>query len=432
MFKSVLKYNGYPIGEAEKHLAKLQSLAEKEFLNWKQNQLNQIIEHHITSNPIYRAHVGSQGKNWEDIPVLTKNDLQLPLNERLSSGFTKKNIYVNNTSGSSGHPFFFAKDKFCHAMTWAVIFDRFQRHGLTYGESKQARFYGIPLGFPKYHKERLKDFLMSRFRFPVFDLSDEVLEKYVQKFKNNRFEYINGYTSSLVLLAKYCIKENIVLKDWCPSLKVCLVTSEMCTDIDRSILEKGLGVPVVNEYGASELDLIAFEDQDFDWVTTDETLHIEILDENGKQVRPGEVGRVVITSLFNKAMPFIRYDIGDRAALSPQLKGNHHILQELEGRTNDVAILPSGKKVPGLTFYYVSKAMLEAGGFMKEFIIAQTAVDTFRFDYVADRALNEEEISQVCRMMDKYLEPGLKADFNRMDHLERTKAGKLKHFRIEL
>ena len=103
---------------------------------------------------------------------MLKSDLQKPLQERLSSGFKKKNSYVNKTSGSSGHPFIFAKDKFCHALTWAEIINRFDWFNINFNSTLQARFYGIPLGILGYQKERLKDRLSSRYRFPVFNLSN--------------------------------------------------------------------------------------------------------------------------------------------------------------------------------------------------------------------------------------------------------------------
>ena len=63
---------------------------------------------------------------------MTKKDFQQPLNQRLSKGFTTKNVYVNKTSGSSGDPFVFAKDKYCHALTWANIINRFGWYGMFF------------------------------------------------------------------------------------------------------------------------------------------------------------------------------------------------------------------------------------------------------------------------------------------------------------
>jgi len=94
-----------------------------------------------------------------------------------------------------------------------------------------------------------------------------------------------------------------------------MVTSEMLFDADKILLEKHLGVPIVNEYGASELDLLAFQNPKGEWQVNSETLFIEILDENNQPVSNGTSGKVVVTSLYNKAHPFIRYEIGDIGVL---------------------------------------------------------------------------------------------------------------------
>lgn len=106
-----------------------------------------------------------------------------------------------------------------------------------------------------------------------------------------------------------------MLVEICPSLKVCVVTSEMLFEEDRILLEKQLGVPVVNEYGSSEIGIIALENTDGEWLVNSETLFIEILDENNRPVPLGKEGKIVVTSLDNKAHPFIRYEVGDYGIL---------------------------------------------------------------------------------------------------------------------
>ncbi len=160
-------------------------------------------------------------------------------------------------------------------------------------------------------------------------------------------------------------------------------------------MEKQFGVPVVNEYGASELDLIAFQNPNGEWQVNSETLFVEILDDNNNILPYGEEGRIVITSLYNKAHPFIRYDIGDIGILDEKSTFKKPILKKLIGRTNDIAILPSGKKSPGLTFYYVTKSIIEDDGNVKEFIIKQIKIDTFEIEYVSEIALTETQIQNI-------------------------------------
>jgi phenylacetate-CoA ligase len=430
LFDLTLKINGFPIQEAKVELDKIVAFSEEEHRQFVESKKKEMVDFHLKNNPFYRELVGATTiDNWENLPILNKKNLQKPLIDRLSKNYSPKNSYINKTSGSSGDPFIFAKDKYSHALTWASNMHRFGWYGIDFNHSYQARFYGIPMDFVGNKKERFKDFLTHRFRFTIFDLSDPILEGFLKHFKIKKFDYINGYTSSIVLFAKFLQKKNIVLKDICPSLKVCMVTSEMLFEEDKLLLKKQFGIPIVNEYGASELDLIAFQNPEDEWQVNAETLFVEILDENDQPVPNGSEGRVVITSLFNKAHPFIRYDIGDIGILDEKSTLQKPILKKLIGRTNDVALLPSGKKSPGLTFYYVTKSIIEDDGNVKEFIIKQTKIDTFEIDYVSDKELNLEQIKKIEEAIALYLEPNLKFIFTRKNTLQRNNRGKLKQFK---
>ena len=429
LFDLTLQLNGFPMMEAKTELQKIIAIPEEEYGHFIEQKKLEIVNFHLVNNPFYRELAGIESlKNWLDLPILTKGNLQKPLKERLSSGYDEKSVYINKTSGSSGHPFVFVKDKFCHALTWASNIYRFGWYGIDFNSSFQARFYGIPMDFIGNKKERFKDFLSHRFRFSIFNLSDEVLEGFLNEFKTKKFDYINGYTSSIVLFAKFLQKKNIVLKDICSTLKVCMVTSEMLFAEDKLLLEKQFGIPIVNEYGASELDLIAFQNPEGEWQVNSETLFVEILDENNQPLPNGTSGRIVITSLFNKAHPFIRYDIGDIGILDEKSTLKKPILKKLIGRTNDVAILPSGKKSPGLTFYYVTKSIIEDDGNVKEFIIKQTQIDRFQIEYVSETELDSEQIEKINKAVSLYLEPNLHFTFCRKSTLERSNRGKLKQF----
>lgn len=429
LFSFVNRRKGFPLDEAIQTLSAVQSLLEPQFYQYQHDLKWKIFHYHLENNKWYNEMVGTRIiSDWSDIPVLTKSDIQRPLNSLLSDGYSLKNVYLNNTSGSTGQPFHFAKDKISHAMTWAYIICRYKALNLDYGRSLQARFFGIPLSTAKFLKETVKDYVSSRERFPVFDLSDSKLEGYLKRFYKRKFEYIYGYTSSLVLFAKFLVSRDIILKEICPSLRYCIVTSEVCLADDREVLKKAFGVNVINEYGAAELDIIAFEDRDGDWLLNEENLYIEIIGADGKPVDDGKEGAVVVTSLYNKAMPFIRYNLGDIISVWPERKGVHRRIKTMQGRTNDVAILPSGKKVPGLTFYYVSKSLLEGGGFLREFTIKQIKADHFHFEYISDGELTDNQRRKVSEMMDLYLEPNLRVTFERVARIERSGSGKFKHF----
>ncbi len=433
LFDLSLQLNGFPLKKANAFLQEIVSKNDAEFEYFLTNQKTEIFNHHVKNNSFYQDFVGEKKiESWADIPVLKKNDLQKPLSQTLTKGFNKKNIFVNKTSGSSGNPMVFARNKFCHALIWANIQRRLAWYGLDMNTSKQARFYGMPLGFLPNKKLRFKDFLGHRYRFNIFDLSEKGIEKIIKKFSQTKFDYINGYTNSIVAIARYCEDKNLYLNEICPSLKVCIVTSEMLFDDDKKLMESRFRIPIVNEYGSAELEIIAFENTENQWLVNSETLFVEIIDANNNVLPNGNEGRIVVTSLFNKAYPMIRFEVGDFGILDKKSTLKKPILQKLIGRTNDVAILPSGKICPGMTFYSITKKLFHDEANVKEFVIKQTKTNEFEISYSSLKTLEKDEIVKIEKVFSEFLEPNLQYVFVRNDVLKREKSGKLKQFVSEI
>lgn len=423
IFDFIFKLKGYPISEARKTYSEIKGISVNEFENYIYKAKHSIVNFHRSNNLFYKKINLNDNWKWEDLPVLYKKDFQIPLDYRLSEGVHR--IYTSKTSGSTGNPFYYAKDKFCHSLTWMKIEDCFAQHSL-FG-SKQARFYGIPNTNYGRVVNWIKDVALNRYTFDVFDLSEKSLASWVEVFKKSKFSYINGYTTVIVAFAKYLKSKNIILKDVCPTLKKVVVTSEMCFDEDRLLMEEVFSVKVINEYGASELDLIAFENTNNEWQINTETLFVEILDEENKELPDGEIGRIVITSLYNKANSFIRYDIGDRGSIN-RINSKKVILLALEGRKEDIVLLPNGKKAPGLTIYYITKSLMQKNHFVKELKVTQLEIDEFQVEYVANRDLTQKEIKDVNQAFSDYFKCSLSLRFNRVVLMTRQKSGKLKQF----
>ncbi|SCY32874.1 phenylacetate-CoA ligase [Nonlabens sp. Hel1_33_55] len=426
LFRKSLQWQGYDL--------KMATAVFKANLNKnEQEQLVQrelILKHHFKSKAFYNTHVKDKNATWENLPIITKSDLQQPLHQRLSKGFSTRNVFKGSTSGSSGHPFSFAKDKFCHAMTWAAFDHAYKQHGIDLDHSLEARFYGIPATGTSRFIEQLKDFVGNRHRFPIFNMSDAILKGYLDRFRESKYHYINGYTSSIVLFANYCRAQQVILKDICPTLKACIVTSEMLFKDDRELLESVLGIPVINEYGSSETGLIAMENPDGTMILNTATLFIEVVDEQNQPVVDGTVGRILITDLYNKAHPFIRYEIGDLGSIAN--KKGVKILEKLQGRTSDIARLPNGKVIPGLTFYYVTKSVISESNNVVEFVIIQKEPLVFEIRYVASTELSFKEKEKVKTAMATYADASIEVIFRKKDRLDRSKNGKLKQFVTEV
>ncbi len=189
------------------------------------------------------------------------------------------------------------------------------------------------------------------------------------------------------------------------------------------------------EYGASEVGVIAFENPAGELIVSEENLLLEIVGDDGAPLEDGRPGSILITDLRNRAMPFIRYRIGDMGTLVSPLPGSPDVrkrLGSLEGRLNDTILLPSGKRAAGMTFYYISRRVLESSGVLKEFVIHQTGLADFVFDVVTDRPLERHDEDLIHGILDRYLEPGLNLTIRRVPAIERPASGKIKHFHSEL
>lgn len=430
----ILERQGYPFRQASADLELVSAMSFGARGAWLQERLWEAARFHAARNRSYRSLVGGEvPTRWDALPIVTKALFQRPLSEVLTEGYAPEAVHRSSTSGSSGEPFFFARDKYTHARTWALIAQRYGWHGISLS-SRQARFYGIPLEFWSRAREVAKDALMNRARFPVFDLSDAKLEGFRKRIARGRFRYLYGYTNSLLEFASYLLRVGANLKGECPTLGACIVTSEMCTAADRRALAEAFGVAIVNEYGASEIGVIAFEDPAGIWRLSWENLYVEVVDENGRPVPDGQAGEILVTDFLNRAMPFVRYRIGDVGVLrtSPDNDGREPQLLSLEGRVNDTILLPSGRKAAGLTFYYVARSLLEGAGAPREFVIRQTAIDEFIFDVVSDAPLSDRSVQTIQEKMDLYLEPGLKLRINPVSTIPRPPSGKRKHFYSEL
>ena len=299
---------------------------------------------------------------------------------------------------------------------------------------KEARFFGhVKKTNSIYFIEYLKRLFFNRIQFDVFEISNSNFKRFIEVFKKNKIKYIYGYTNIILEFSKFLIEHNLApLIDISNHLKLCIVTAEMCYEKDRIVIQEALGVPVFNEYGSSETSIIAIQNKQFDWEISTDRLWLEVLDENNKPVLDGCEGRIVITDLYNRAFPFIRYEIGDIGSIERVDTFPFLNLKSLSGRKSDTIYLPSGKKSPGLTFYYISRSIFFKNNIVKEFRIIQQELNKFKFLIVAEKKIDRHYIDAIVDAGNKYLEPGLVFEFEVVNKIHDKYKGKIQHFFSEL
>jgi len=420
-FFQTLKLLGFPVDEARQEYHSV--LNKDNLFAWQEKKRLHLVDFHMKNNPFYRELTKGWDGNWEHLPIITKQDLQGNHRQKIPS-VCKSKLFISQTSGSSGQPFVFAKDRLTHTLIWLNVAKHYLRSGVSLNDF-QARFYGIPLNGSRFWKEKIKDLISHRKRFNVFNLDDDALQKWLNQFKRHSFRYLYGYTNSLLAFARYLIQKDIILREVCPTLKSCIVTAEVCTERDKVLLETGFGVPVFNEYGASEVCVIGFGESG-KWLVSDELVYLEVVDEQGKLLPDRHSGRLLCTLLHNEGTPIIRYEVGDEASILHE--GGRTYIKELRGRLSDSVVLPSGKKVPGLTFYYVVQKVINDNPGIKEYKVVVKNNHDFDIQIVSEEELTRDLKRALNLAVEKYLEPGLTVTVTRIPQIDRTGAGKFKNF----
>lgn len=426
-FFSILKWKGFPVKEALAIWDDIDPQLNGE--TYQQQRKWEAVRYHVSSNKAYANFITSVPERWESVPIINKDIMrQFGLeDDRNLDGHLK--YYRSSTSGSTGKPFRFAKDYLTHALTWVHVAKCYGLVDVSLNDL-QARFYGAPTTQLAKYIEKTKDFIGHRQRFPVLDLSDVALEHWIGLFKAKPFVYMYGYSYPIITFAKYLLKTNRVLKQLVPSLKACILTAEMCEANERQLVAQALGVPVCNEYGASEFGILGFAVGP-NWEIANGLLMVEILDDNGCVLPNGSLGNVTVTSLFNKGTPFIRYQTGDLGALD--MVDGKQVLTQLYGRREDMAQLPSGKRTPGDTaFYYVFKDFSSRYDVITEYKVVQTSSTVFEIRYTSLRELTTDEKTFLLKLCEAALERNIDFKLLRLNVLDRTRMGKFRRFVSEV
>jgi phenylacetate-CoA ligase len=123
-----------------------------------------------------------------------------------------------------------------------------------------------------------------------------------------------------------------------------------------------------------------------------------------------EVGRILVTNLFNYAMPFIRYDIGDIGAISDQICSCGRglpILMRLDGRVQDSIVTENGTSIPGLALHQHFLARLEG---VLQWQIVQESYDKLLVKLVLDRVYPQSHVDELMSEIVGHYQPILGND----------------------
>jgi phenylacetate-CoA ligase len=184
-----------------------------------------------------------------------------------------------------------------------------------------------------------------------------------------------------------------------PAPRLVFTDSELLLPDTRALLERAFGAPTIDIFGTFETDNIAYQcaHRNGYHIATD-CVVLEIV-RDGKPVPIGEDGEIVATVLMNRTTPFIRYnlrDIGRLSTLPCPCGLPFPLLAVIEGRVNDLVVLPDGRKC---TPQGIFAGMNNLADTVRHYQLRQTAAGIFEFLIVPSRPLADADLEEILSTM---------------------------------
>jgi phenylacetate-CoA ligase len=329
----------------------------------QEKRLRTIVHHAYKNTRFYRdlfdqLHITPEKiktkKDLAAIPFTTKRDLQDRFTDLVASGFSEKNCYVFNTSGSTGTPATVLYDPYYKDYTeaedyvfmWDVGYRPWEK--IAYTKRKPWRSH------------LLQNIGIMRAYHVLSSLPEEEQAHILQTVSPS---LIVSYPVLLQAIARAARAHKYVITP-----KAVIVGGEMLTPHVRSLIEESLTTHLFETYATVEFATVAKECNHQNWHIHSTKCLVECVD-----------GAIVITNLVNKALPLLRYKIEDRGALKkgvcPCGRG-YPMMDMLEGRADDLFILPDGRKIPPLRVFK-TRLILDSTVAAKRYQIIQTNPDFF-------------------------------------------------------
>jgi phenylacetate-CoA ligase len=393
--------------------------SEEELLEISERRLISLFDHAKRTVSFYRKRFaliatrpgsGSFLQSLASMPVTEKSDVRADVGSFISESFDKTRLLVEHTSGSTGVPLplYTTPEESVYGGTAEI------HHILGCGGSlfdRQAKI--THLKTPQNLLQRLGVFHCDY--LPVQADDGENLSRLAEL----KPEILTAYPTLLLPLARINKAKGLGV-----GFKRIFTGGETLSPEARAEISDSFGCPVHLRYGSMESSWMALECEFGSLHLQDGYVHVEITDDDGTPVKDREEGWVVVTPLWRRAMPFIRYNLGDRAAFGGRCgcgRGTR-TLRLLRARDDDRITLPSGKRRSARSI----NLMDDISGILAYQII-QERPDLFRFRYVDGGGFGDAQRKKVVgRITDGCLGESVSVEFERVDSIERGRTGKIR------
>ena len=281
-------------------------------LNFKKRQ--ELIKHALKHSPFYQKKYEGlnflndgllQNEDFTLLPPLTRSELSKNFDSIRANNIVGSDCRKATTSGSTGSPISVLHD-YRHPETpirWRIL----DWWGVSPWEN-QAFIYRYQRPLMKRLRNRILWWPTQRIFLAAANLNEKKINRFIRDFNNIKPSLLQGYVDVVFEFALYLLDNKIKIHP----PKMVWVTSAPLFEAQREIMEKAFGAPVCDQYGNTEILLIAAECPEKKGLhVMHDTVHIEFVDKNNQPVPPNTTGKILLTDLTNYAFPLIRYEIGD-------------------------------------------------------------------------------------------------------------------------
>jgi phenylacetate-CoA ligase len=395
------KYGGL-FHEQMARLAANESKSRDQLLTEQQQALRTLLEYVRKHVPYYRR-LNAPPDDFSAWPILEKKTVAANPRDFLSDEFKFGDLMESHTSGTTGTPLTVWFTKEYHQTEMAFRWRHKAWAGVPF-LSSGAYVAGHPVVPPTQTKPPFWrwDKVEKRLLMSSYHLTPQNLPVYAEAFQKYRPDFIHGYPSSLYLLGGY-------------KPKAVFTASETLLDFQRVAIEQAFGAKVFNWYGNTEMTSNIVADAEGNLRQRTDYGVLELLDD----------GTMICTGLNNRAMPLIRYRVGDRAVAKPGGTG-FPLIGRIEGRVEDYVRTPDGRQVGRLDHLFKDVQHV------REAQIVQKRLDEIVCRVVRADGFNDGDEQIVRREARQRLGEGVAVRFEFVEEIARTKNGKFRFIVSEL
>jgi phenylacetate-CoA ligase len=391
------------------------------------------LEHAVTTVPHYRG-VVSVGEIRSDpflalsgFPLLNRDVVRADWRQLLSEQGDRTAWVENTSGGSTGEPVRLMQDPEHLARTVAAreVYSTWAGGGLgepelyVWGSEKDLEAGGAA------PRNRVGNWILRRSLLNAFLLTDETIEAILGRLREGPPHLVIAYAQAGYEVARFASRQGIEV----PPQRGAIATAGTLYDFMREKLEQTFGCPVLNRYGSRETGDMAGECEHrtglhvLPW-----TCHVEVLGPEGEPVGPGEEGEIAVTGFTNRAMPLIRYLIGDRARLPERpiecpCGRRTQMLAEVTGRSVDMFLGADGQMVDGEYFTH----LMYFRPWLRQFQVVQRAPDEVLFRLACEQAVPAPERDEIVAKTQSVLGEGCRVGFEEVETIAPSASGKLRY-----